>query len=191
MAFSRHTLLFIYKSQRYCEEIGKCLQDFNVGLNDSNVKILKTFADFFAIPLADIFNESFNSKCFPAIWKDFVVSPIPKAIPCSGVDELRPIALTSVLSKLQESYVVSWLKEDIHGKIAEVQYGGRSGSSAILALINLVHKWHVAFDTPGSVITRIMFLDFRKAYDLIDHNIMLENCCKIGIRPALTTWLAS
>ena len=119
-----------------------------------------------------------------------MVSPIPKAIPCSGVDELCPIALTSVLSKLQESYVVSWLKEDIHGKIMEAQYGGRSGSSAILALINLVHKWHVALDTPGSVI-RIMFLDFRKAYDLIDHNIMLENCCKIGIRPALVTWLAS
>ena len=65
-----------------------------------------------------------------------MVSPIPKAIPCSGVDELRPIALTSVLSKLQESYVVSWLKEDIHGKITEAQYGGRSGSSAILALIS-------------------------------------------------------
>ena len=36
-----------------------------------------------------------------------------------------------------------------------------------------------------------MFLDFRKAYHLIGHNIMLENCCKIGIRPALVTWLAS
>ncbi len=48
----------------------------------------------------------------------------------------------------------------------------------------------MALDTPGFVI-RIMFLDFRKAYDLIDHNILLENCCKIGIRPALVTWLAS
>ena len=48
------------------------------GLNHPNFKILKKFADFFAIPLADIFNESFNSKRFPVIWKDFVVSPIPK-----------------------------------------------------------------------------------------------------------------
>ena len=87
------------------ESVAKRLKELKTnkssGLNDPNVKILKTFADFFAIPLADIFNESFNSKCFPAIWKDFVVSPIPKAIPCSGVDELCPIALTSVLSKLQ------------------------------------------------------------------------------------------
>ena len=160
------------------------------GLNDPNVKILKTFAEFFAIPLADIFNESFNSKRFPVIWKDFVVSPIPKTIPCSGVDELRPIALTSAISKLRVSYVVSWLKEDIHGKITEAQYGGRSGSWAVPALIYLVRKWHVALDSPGSVV-RIMFLAFRKAYDRMDHNIMLENCCKIGIRPALVTWLAS
>ena len=159
------------------------------------------------------------------------------AILCSGVDELRPIALTSVLSKLQESYVVSGLKEDIHGKLRRRSMVGGQGRRQFLLLYlvhkqwrsqpdNLVplckfdiiiviiqffrnwlfsqsiitkiciaglnrragyatvHKWHVALDTPGSVI-RIMFLDFRKAYDLIDHNIMLENCCKIGIRPAL------
>ena len=64
------------------------------------------FADFIAIPLADIFNKSFNSKRFPVIWKDFVVSPIPKTIPCPSVDELRSTALTSAISKLQESYVV-------------------------------------------------------------------------------------
>ena len=151
------------------------------GLNNPNIKILKTFAEFFVIPLVDIFNESFNSMYFPTIMKDFVVSPIPKSVPCSGVDELRPIALTSAISKFQESYVVSWLKEDIQGKITKVQYGRRSGLSAVLALVYLVHKWHVSLDAPGFVI-RIMFLDFRKAYDLIDHNIMLENCCKIGIR---------
>ena len=72
----------------------------------------------------------------------------------------------------------------------DAQYGGQSGSSAVLALIYLVHKWHIVLDTPGFVI-RILFLDFRKAYDLIDHNILLEYCCKIGIRSALVTWLAS
>ena len=113
-------------------------------LKDPNVEILETFADFFAILLADIFNESFNSKHFPVIWKDFVVLPILKTVPCSGVDKLRPIALTSAISKLQESYVVSWLIEDIHGKIREAQYGGRSGLAAVLALIYLVRKWHAA-----------------------------------------------
>ena len=38
---------------------------------------------------------------------------------------------------------------------------------------------------------RIIFLDFRKAFDLIDHNKLLRNCGKIGVRPALLAWLAS
>ena len=35
-----------------------------------------------------------------------------------------------------------------------------------------------------SKVIGIIFLDFRKAFDLIDHNVLLENCCKIGVRPA-------
>ena len=44
--------------------------------------------------------------------------------------------------------------------------------------------------TPGKVI-RIVFLDFRKAFDLIDHNKLLETFIKIGVRPALVSWFAS
>ena len=59
-----------------------------------------------------------------------------------------------------------------------------------VALFYLVHKWHLALLNRGTVI-RLTFLDFRKAYDLIDHNLLLENCSKIGIRPGLLPWLAS
>jgi phage-related holin len=98
-------------------------------------------------------------------------------------------SLWGVESKLQESFIVNWLNEDINGKIMDAQYSGQSGSSAVLALIYLVHKWHTVLDTPGFVI-RILFLDFRKAYDLIDHNILLENCCKIGINSPCTGHVA-
>jgi hypothetical protein len=65
-----------------------------------------------------------------------------------------------------------------------------SRSSAVLALIYIDYNCNMALDAPGFVI-RITFLDFRKAYDLIDHNILVDNFCKISIRPALVTWLAS
>jgi hypothetical protein len=45
-------------------------------------------------------------------------------------------------------------------------------------------------ETPGRV-TRIILLDFRKAYDLVDHNKRLENCEIIGVRPAVVSWLGS
>ena len=40
-------------------------------------------------------------------------------------------------------------------------------------------------------VVRIPFLDFRKVFDLIDHNRLLQNCEKIGVRPAVLAWLAS
>ncbi len=130
------------------------------------------------------------SRMFPQIWKFYTVCATPKITPCSNVEDLRPISLTSVLSKVQESYVVGWVHEDIKGKVSEAQFGGLPGSSAVLALVRLAHNWYSAMENHGNVV-RIIFLDFRKAFDLIDHNKLLQNFEKIGVRPALLAWLGS
>ena len=160
------------------------------GPNDPYLKIIKMFAHSFAIPLANIFNASFVQKVFPKLWKEFYLAPIPKVEPCTNPDEIRPIALTSTISKIQESYVVDWMYDDIESKICKEQDGGVPRSSAVLALVHLLHKWNKALDLSQRVI-RIVFLDFRKAFDLIDHNVLLDNCCKIGVRPGLIGWLGS
>jgi hypothetical protein len=91
---------------------------------------------------------------------------------------------------IQESYAIEWINQDVGANINESQNGGLPGSSAVLALFNLLHKWYLAMETPGRLM-RIIFLDFRKAYDLVDHNKLLENCEKLGVKPALTSWLGS
>ena len=115
---------------------------------------------------------------------------IPKSKPCSRVDLLRPISLTSTLSKIQESYVNEWIYEDVYDKISSSQFGGLPGTSTIHALIYLLHKWHMAMESPQRIV-RITFLDFRKAFDLINHNVLLENFMQIGVRPAVVGWFAS
>ena len=85
----------------------------------------------------------------------------------TGFQNTRPIALTSVLSKIQESFAVKWINENIQGKISDSQYGGVHGSSTVLALLNLIHKWYKAMDIPQRVI-RVSFLEFRQAFDPID-----------------------
>ena len=160
------------------------------GPNDPFLKVIKIFAQFFAIPLANIFNASFEQKVFPELWKEFYLVPVPKVEPCTDLDEIRPIALTSTISKIQESYVVDWMFEDIEPAICKEQYGGVTRSSAVLALVQLLHKWSKASELPQRVV-RIVFLDFRKAFDLIDHNVLLDNCCKMGVQPGLISWNAS
>ena len=63
-------------------------------------------------------------------------------------------------------------------------------SSTVLALVRLLHNWHEVMDQTQRII-RIVFLDFRKAFDLINHNKLLENMCNIGVRPALIKWFAT
>ena len=137
-----------------------------------------------------IYNISFLTRLFPNIWKFYTVCGVPKVSPCSTADQLRPISLTSILSKLQESYAMEWIHEDIKGKIREEQFGGLPGSSAVLALVSLEHKWFPAMEEKEKVV-RVTFLDFRKAFDLIDHIWLLQNCEKIGVRPTVLAWLAS
>lgn len=71
--------------------------------HNSDIRIIKPFAEHFARPLAHIFNESFNERVFPDIWKISSVCTIPKSKRCCSVHELRPVALNSVLFQIQES----------------------------------------------------------------------------------------
>ena len=170
------------------------LQKINVNKapspNDPLLKILKIFAKYFAVPFTEIFNDSFQSKTFPKVWKNYKVSAIPKSIPCTLADDLRPIALTSVLAEIQETFAVKWMYDDTTWKISDSQYGGLPRSSTVNALVNLLHNWHKLMDERHRVI-KIVFLDFCKAFDLIDHNKLLENMRSMGVRPALIKWFAS
>ena len=106
------------------------------------------------------------------------------------MEELRPIALSSTFSKLQESYAVEWILNDTKDKFSESQFGGLAGMSAVLALISQLHKWYLAMENNKKIVG-VTFLDFRKAFDSIEHNRLLENFRDIGIRPGLIGWFAS
>ncbi len=62
--------------------------------------------------------------------------------------------------------------------------------SAVTALLFMLHKWYQAMETAKRVI-RVTFLDFRNAFDLIDHNRLLKNFVDIGVRPGVIGWYAS
>jgi hypothetical protein len=68
----------------------------------------------------------------PEVWKTSNVCSIPKVTPYSRVEELRPISLTSVISKVQETYAVKWILEDVQEELSDSQFGDLVGSSAVL-----------------------------------------------------------
>ena len=68
------------------------------------------------------------------------------------------------------------------------QYGGIPRSSATLALINMVHQWSKATDGTGDAV-RVVLLDYRKAFDLIDHQILAQKVFQLHLPLSVKKWV--
>ena len=144
--------------------------------------ILKDFSYIIASPIAAIYNSSVRQSYVPPSWKQAEILPIPKVPQLTSLAKhLRPIALTPVLSKVLESFVVSCMREaTVH---SETQYGGIKDSSTTLALITMLHHVLQRLERKNTY-ARI----FSKAFDHIDHNILLDKLKTNGVPQICVDW---
>lgn len=152
--------------------------------------VLKEFADILAFPVADILNTSFRDCKVPGVWKLADVPPIPKGPTVHDFNkDLRPISLTSTLSKVAESIVIEReLKPTLLRSIDPRQFGFIPDSSTSFALISMFHHWLSSTDGTGSSV-RTVLLDYRKAFDLVDHNLLVAKLFSLGVKPSIVNWI--
>ena len=103
-----------------------------------NWVLVKEYSDILAVPIADILNASFSEVSVPRVWKLADVPPLPKApIVFDFNKDLRPISLTSTMSKIAESFVIEKvLKPVLLSHIDPGQFGFIPGSSTTFALVS-------------------------------------------------------
>ena len=152
-------------------------------------RLIKEFAYELSKPLANILNQSYLEGVVPPQWKRAVVVPIPKEKPASW-DKLRPVSLTDHFAKVAEGFMAEWLLDDMDTKIDPNQYGNRKGVATTHYLLRLMDTLHVNADKPGHKST-VVITDFSKAFDLVDHNILMTKFISMGVRPSVVTWIAS
>lgn len=151
---------------------------------------LKDMAPVIAEPLCAIFNASVRQGVVPAIWKRADVIPIPKVRPPRSIEnDLRPISLTPTVAKVLESFVGGWIMKKIEHRLDGNQFGALRGRSTSHALVAIIHKWCCALDAGNSV--RTLFVDFSKAFDRVDHTLLLNKLLAYGTPNALVKWLFS
>jgi hypothetical protein len=151
---------------------------------------LRDFAFAISDPICHIFNSSISGGAVPSLWKRANVIPIPKTCPPKSIqDDLRPISLTPTLSKVLESLVGRWILAKTVGKFDPRQFGALKGRSTTHALIDITHMWHQALDDHNSA--RILFIDYSKAFDHVDHKTVLSKMKVFGIDPPLLKWMHS
>ena len=141
-------------------------------------------------PITDIFNVSLSSGVVPEIWKQANISSIPKESPPKILCDFRHISLTSTLSKVLEECVVDWITEDICDKIDAKQFGSLKGGSTTKCLLDMLHNWLSNIDKQGNLL-RVCLLDFSKAFDRININILIEKLLNLGVRRCLIPWICN
>ena len=150
----------------------------------------KEFAEILSDPVTDILNSSFKEKNVLTGWKLANVTARPEGKQVHHPQkELRPISLTPALSKIAEDFVVTdYIKPAMIKSDDPNQFGTIPGSSTVMALINMVHKWLGGTHETGAKI-RVLLCDFRKSFDLIDHSLLTTKLKRLDIPSSIVNWV--
>ena len=111
---------------------------------------------------------------FPQPWKEAKISPIFKTGSKDDVNNYRPISILPTLSKIIEKWIQKHLMSFLnsHKLLHEKQSGFREGHSTESALILMIDSWLKAIND-GKFVGCLM-VDFRKAFDLVNHSLLLQ-----------------
>ena len=129
-----------------------------------------------------IINQILNTGVFPSQLKIAKVIPIFKKDDNKIFNNYRPISLLPVLSKVVEKVICSQINNFFitNNLFYDSQYGFRPGHSTEYAAIEITDRIIAAMDNNNIPLN--VYLDLSKAFDTLDHAILLEKLSHYGIR---------
>uniref|UniRef100_A0A8C6M2L5 Reverse transcriptase domain-containing protein n=1 Tax=Nothobranchius furzeri TaxID=105023 RepID=A0A8C6M2L5_NOTFU len=160
-------------------------------LHGFDMSVVKEIIEIIAKPLTHICNQSLQSGRFPERMKVAKVIPIYKAGDKHDFSNYRPISILSQFSKILETIFHKRLYDFIehHDILSEQQYGFRRDRTTSLAIVDLVEKISDAIDNKQYAVG--VFLDLTKAFDTVNHDLLIKKLCRYGIRGVAYDWIKS
>lgn len=158
------------------------------GYDNLSVRLIKDASPYIVSPLTFIFNLSLKTGMFPDALKIAKVTPLYKKGSKEDPGNYRPISVLPVIAKVFEKLVNCRLMDflESHNIIYGHQYGFRKNYSTKLSLINLVNTLLRSVDKGDTTLG--IFIDFKKAFDTINHSILLGKLEHHGIRGVVLNW---
>ena len=175
--------------------VKKIIQDLasknSCGVDNISTNFLKKISHVIASGLTQIVNQSLCTGIFPTKMKTAKIVPLYKKGEAYSLDNYRPISLLSSLSKVFEKVVFNQLYNyfTCNKLFYSSQYGFRQLHSTELASLELVDRITKYIDEGKLPLS--VFLDLSKAFDTIDHRILLQKLKYYGVSDTPLKWLRS
>jgi len=175
-------------------ELYNCIQrvkDGSAGHDGLKPGILKQACQHYIEPLLHVINLSLSEGHVPSTMKCANVTPIFKGGNSKEVGNYRPISVLPYFSKILEKLMFTRLNSFLNDNqiLYNRQFGFRRGYSTEMALINALDGITEALDNKQHVLA--VYLDFRKAFDTVNTNILLSKLEHYGIRGVGYQWFKS
>jgi hypothetical protein len=140
-------------------------------------------------PLWRIFKYSLNSGVFPNCWKSALVTPVFKSGSKQNFENYRPISILSVPAKIFEKLVAKHLSASFKTVISPSQHGFFANRSTVTNHFAFVNNVFEAFE--GGFDVHCIYTDFCKAFDTVNHKILLNKLYTYGVRDPFLSWTST
>ncbi|EFA13487.1 putative RNA-directed DNA polymerase from transposon BS-like Protein [Tribolium castaneum] len=151
--------------------------------------LLRDCAHIFSKPLVYIFNLILQTSTFPNIWKIAHVCPVFKTGDITQIQNYRPISILCNFSKVFESIIYDRIFSSVKRFISPSQHGFVEKRSTVTHLACFTQFISDALDRKGQV--DVIYMDFKKAFDQIDHHLLLLKLDQYGFSGSLLSLIKS
>ena len=185
--------IYLYNTNE--NEISKIIKNLkdkkSYGNDGIPIRAYKLGTNRLSMEISKLINISFKLGTFPNCLKIAKIIPVFKSGKRNQINNYRPISILNTLSKIFEECMKIRITHFLerNNLITNSQFGFRtkhSTSTALIALTNFIYK---NLDENKQVTT--IFIDLKKAFDTVNHKILLYKLEKIGIRGITLQWVKS
>ena len=161
------------------------------GLDEIDTSIIKLIKPDILPALTHIVNLSIATGVFPTFWKKSKIIPLHKKEDLLNPKNYRPVAIIPIFSKILEKIVFNQVVEYLatNNLIHPNHHAYRADHNTTTALIQLYDIWLEAIE--NDKLAGVGFLDMSAAFDIVDHNILLDKLKLYGFDGNFLQWTSS